>query len=119
VSQSISINADGSWKFHAGDDGDSRLRDPDKNAVSNYRIFNQLTGKFEYTVLHRVYCRSCGKDGGLSARTAVYIIYLCENCAETNQDPNLTLMPSDEEYRWRQGLPAEGEKEKGIIVAPK
>ena len=120
MSQNIHVRADGSWEFTYGNDGDSRLRDPEKNAVPNYRVYNPITGTFDYQTLYRVYCRNCGVDGGLSARTAVYVVYLCDDCFPKNQDSNFIPMPSDEEVRWRQGLPPEGEEDKGkIVIAPK
>src|SRR6266851_3930782 len=104
--------------FHGGDDGDSRMRDPEKNAVPNCRIWNPLyidpvtgeRGRFEYQVLYRTYCRNCGADGGLSARTALYVIYLCNKCYQGSQDPNFIPMPPDDEYRWRYGLPSAEEE---------
>lgn len=116
MAQGIEIKADGSWVFHGGDDGDSRLRDPEKNAIPNYRVWNPIEKKFEYQTLHRVYCRACGKDGGVSARTAVYVVYLCDDCYRTNQDPNFVAMPTDEEFRWRQGLPPP-DKESALITS--
>lgn len=103
VPNPFEIKADGEWVFKGED---SRLRDPEKNAVPNYRIWNPLTRRFEYQTLHRVYCRACGKDGGLSARTATYVVYLCDDCYRTNQDPNFIPMPPDEEIAWRNGLKA-------------
>lgn len=123
MSQSIEIRADGSWVFHGGDDGDSRLRDPEKNAIPNYRLWNPLwinpatglkEGRYEYQTVHRVYCRSCGADGGISARTSVYIVYYCEKHAQT--DPNFIPMPPDEEFRWRQGLPPRSDDDEVVLT---
>ncbi len=75
MSDRIEIKPDGSWIFHGED---SRLRDPGKNEVTNYRVWNPLEKKFEYRVMHRVYCLNCGADGGLTARTALYVKYICE-----------------------------------------
>lgn len=120
MGQSIEIKKDGSWEFHPGDDGDSRLKHSREDHQVTYRIWNMLTNRFEYQVMDKVYCRSCGADGGYSARTAVYIVYLCDKCYETNQDPNFRPMPPDEEYRWRQGLkPEEDVPETSILVVPK
>lgn len=117
MARGIEVKPNGEWVFHGGDDGDSRLRDPEKNAIPNFRVWNPLyenadgtRGRFEYQVMYRTYCRSCGADGGLSARTALYVVYLCENCYHKNQDPNFIAMPSDEEYRWRYGLPSAEEE---------
>lgn len=118
MAQRIEIKPNGEWIFHGGDDGDSRLRDPEKNAVPNFRVWNPLyvdpvtgeRGRFEYQVMYHVYCRSCGADGGLSARTTLYVVYLCENCYARNQDPNFVAMPPDEEYRWRYNLPSAEEE---------
>lgn len=120
MANSIEIKPDGSWVFHGGDDGDSRLRDPEKNAVPNYRLWNPLTNRYEYHTLYKVYCRNCGKEEGFAARQAVYIVYFCDDCWAKNQDPNFVLMPPDEEYRWRQGLkPDEDVPETSLIIAPK
>ncbi len=115
MAQSIEIKEDGSWVFHGGDSGDSRMRDPEKNAIPNYRIWNPISGQFEYQTVYRTYCRACGKETGISARQAVYVVYLCDDCYATNQDPSFVAMPPDEEFRWRQGLPA-ADKEEGIKV---
>src|SRR5271163_2237256 len=99
----IEIKPNGEWVFHGED---SRLRDPEKNALVGQHIWNAITQQFEYQTLYKVYCKNCGADGGLSARTAVYVNYLCDKCFESNTDPDFSPMPPDEEVRWRNGLPA-------------
>jgi hypothetical protein len=116
MANSWEIKADGSWIFHGGDDGDSRLRDPEKNALPNVRLWNAITRQFEYRVMYKVYCRSCGADGGLACREATYVIYLCDDCYKDNQDPNFVPMPPDEEIRWRNGITEE--QQSAVILAP-
>ena len=102
MADSISINADGSWEFH-GDD--SRLKNSREDKQKTYRIWNALTKQFEYQTMDRVFCFSCGADGGLSARTAVYVKYLCDDCFKKYPADEFIPMTADEEYRWRMGLP--------------
>jgi len=115
MAQGIEIKQDGSWVFHGED---SRMRDPEKNAIPNFRVVNPFTGKSDYQTVYRTYCRACGVETGISARSAPYVIYLCEKCAPTNQDPNLVLMPPDEEFRWRNGLP-DKDKDNALIIGAK
>lgn len=104
MSDSIEIKSSGEWVFHGEDSRLSRGRE-DKQVT--YRIWNMLTSRFEYQVLDKVYCMNCGTDCGLSARTAVYVKYLCDHCFETARPDTFCPMPPDEEYRWRMGLKAD------------
>ncbi len=111
MSDRIEIKPDGSWIFHGED---SRLRDPGKNEVTNYRVWNPLEKKFEYRVMHRVYCLNCGADGGLTARTALYVKYICDKCFEVQQPADFIPMLPEEEVRWRHGLPSLEKEQKSV-----
>lgn len=108
MAESIEIKPDGSWVFHGED---SRLKNGREDKQVTYRIWNALSKQFEYQTLDKIYCMNCGCDGGFSARTAVYVKYLCDKCFETSKPDNFCPMPPDEEYRWRMGLPPKTDEE--------
>jgi hypothetical protein len=98
------IKADGSWEYHGED---SRLRDRTKNQVT-WRIWNPIKQQFEWQTMDKVYCRDCGADGGYSSRSSACVVYFCDKCWEAaRQFPQYIPMLPTEEWRWRNGLPAE------------
>lgn len=98
----VEIKPDGSWVFHGED---SRMRDPEKNAIPNYHIWNPISQEFEYRTVYRVYCMNCGKEYGVTARQSVFVKAICDDCWTVEQPPDFIPMTPDEEYRWRMGLP--------------
>ena len=109
----IEIKSNGEWVFHGED---SRLKRGREDKQWTGKFWNQLTQQFEWGVLDRIYCMNCGTDGGLSARTAVYVKYLCDDCFKRCKPENFSPMPPDEEYRWRMGLPPADSNDKKVIV---
>ena len=103
MSDKVVIKPDGSWEFQGED---SRMRNPSFGEKVNYRVPNPLTGKSEYRVMHRVFCMNCGADGGLSAREASFVMFLCDDCYNSGTDWSKKFCPMlpDEEYAWRQGI---------------
>lgn len=101
MSDRIEIKRDGSWVFHGED---SRLKHSREDHQVTRRIWNPLTRRHEYQVLDKVFCMNCGADGGLSARTAVYVRYLCDDCYNKGDNYGFVPMAPDEEFRWRNGL---------------
>lgn len=91
MADEIVIKPTGEWLFKGED---SRLRREREDKQVQGRL-----GQF----MDRVYCLSCGKDGGFAFRTTPYIVYQCQECADKYGNLPLPKMPDEEEMQVRNG----------------
>lgn len=101
MSDKFHIKPDGSWVFEGED---SRLKNHREDHQVTYKVWDAMKRAFEIKVMDKVYCRNCGADGGLSARTAPYVSYLCQKCWDKGTQAGFIPMLPDEEAAWRMGL---------------
>ncbi len=45
--------------------------------------------------MHRVFCASCGRDGGLVTREVTHVLYVCRRCITQYGTPPLAAIPEE------------------------
>jgi len=74
----------------------------DESRLKNFRADHQVMGRMGQ-MMDKVWCLSCGKDGGYALKTSLFIIYQCADCAERYGSLPLPRMPEAEEIQYRNG----------------
>ena len=91
MSDKVVIKPTGEWLFNGED---SRLRRERESKEVQGRL-----GQF----MDKVYCISCGADGGFALKSTPFIIYQCQVCADHYGELPLPKLPDEEEMKYRQG----------------